>query len=341
MASGGVSSAHLHVVSAKRSRQSRCRRIGESGRLHGLPRRARHPGRRRSEVADQQVQRPRHLRQVPRRRQAANMQGAFTVRHIAARQLAGSGVYGLPRHSHHQGAKGSELFGRRRQREEHVRLRATPACACPTNSACRAIASSSYLASYHGMASKVGSNTVANCASCHGVHNILPSSDPRSTINSRQLGEDLRTVSPWRQREVHYDQSPPGRHQQGRHRVEDNRSDQQVLHVDDRRRDRRHGAAQPDHLPQEADPAPHRTAAHSVPHDADPARPAPDAADELLHPGADRLRVEVSAVVAGGNVRQRAGAQLYPPHRRRGADRRQPVPRVVSSPPTRTAGSCS
>src|SRR5205814_4661869 len=44
-----------------------------------------------------------------------------------------------------------------------------------------------YLASYHGLASKLGSETVANCASCHGVHNILPSSDPRSTINSKNL----------------------------------------------------------------------------------------------------------------------------------------------------------
>ena len=44
-----------------------------------------------------------------------------------------------------------------------------------------------YLASYHGLASKLGSQVVANCASCHGVHNILPSSDPRSTINSANL----------------------------------------------------------------------------------------------------------------------------------------------------------
>jgi cytochrome b subunit of formate dehydrogenase len=44
-----------------------------------------------------------------------------------------------------------------------------------------------YLASYHGLASKLGSQVVANCASCHGVHNILPSSDPRSTINRVNL----------------------------------------------------------------------------------------------------------------------------------------------------------
>ncbi len=44
-----------------------------------------------------------------------------------------------------------------------------------------------YLASYHGLASKLGSQVVANCASCHGVHNILPSSDPRSTISPANL----------------------------------------------------------------------------------------------------------------------------------------------------------
>ncbi len=45
----------------------------------------------------------------------------------------------------------------------------------------------SYLDSYHGLAAEGGSVVVANCASCHGVHNILPSSDPRSTINKANL----------------------------------------------------------------------------------------------------------------------------------------------------------
>lgn len=40
----------------------------------------------------------------------------------------------------------------------------------------------SYSASFHGLAARGGVQTVANCASCHGVHNILPSSDPNSTI---------------------------------------------------------------------------------------------------------------------------------------------------------------
>jgi cytochrome b subunit of formate dehydrogenase/5-methylcytosine-specific restriction endonuclease McrA len=46
---------------------------------------------------------------------------------------------------------------------------------------------SSYLDSYHGLASEGGSVIAANCSSCHGVHNILPSSDPRSTINHANL----------------------------------------------------------------------------------------------------------------------------------------------------------
>jgi len=45
----------------------------------------------------------------------------------------------------------------------------------------------SFDASYHGLAAKQGVETVANCSSCHGVHNILPSSDPHSTINPKNL----------------------------------------------------------------------------------------------------------------------------------------------------------
>jgi cytochrome b subunit of formate dehydrogenase len=44
-----------------------------------------------------------------------------------------------------------------------------------------------YFDSYHGLASEGGSLVAANCSSCHGVHNILPSSDPRSTINRANL----------------------------------------------------------------------------------------------------------------------------------------------------------
>jgi len=42
---------------------------------------------------------------------------------------------------------------------------------------------SSFYESYHGLAIRAGSTTAANCASCHGFHNILPSSDPRSSVH--------------------------------------------------------------------------------------------------------------------------------------------------------------
>ncbi len=41
--------------------------------------------------------------------------------------------------------------------------------------------------SYHGLAAQYGSTLAANCASCHGVHKILPSTDPRSTIHQANL----------------------------------------------------------------------------------------------------------------------------------------------------------
>ena len=45
----------------------------------------------------------------------------------------------------------------------------------------------SYQASFHGLASKFGETNVANCASCHGAHDILPSTDPKSSIAPANL----------------------------------------------------------------------------------------------------------------------------------------------------------
>ena len=55
---------------------------------------------------------------------------------------------------------------------------------------------STYLASYHGLASRLGSQVVANCASCHGTHSIFPSSDPRSTINAKNLARTCGQCHP-------------------------------------------------------------------------------------------------------------------------------------------------
>jgi len=44
-----------------------------------------------------------------------------------------------------------------------------------------------YEQSFHGLSARLGDKTVANCSSCHGVHEIFPSADARSTINPKNL----------------------------------------------------------------------------------------------------------------------------------------------------------
>ncbi len=54
----------------------------------------------------------------------------------------------------------------------------------------------SYRSSYHGLATNRGSKVAANCASCHGVHNILPQSDPASTIHVANLSSTCGACHP-------------------------------------------------------------------------------------------------------------------------------------------------
>jgi len=54
----------------------------------------------------------------------------------------------------------------------------------------------SFDSSFHGLAAKSGDQTVANCASCHGVHNILPSSDAKSTVNPKNLPQTCGQCHP-------------------------------------------------------------------------------------------------------------------------------------------------
>ncbi len=44
-----------------------------------------------------------------------------------------------------------------------------------------------YTDSFHGLAARGGSKVAANCASCHGLHDIRPSSDPKSAIHKDNL----------------------------------------------------------------------------------------------------------------------------------------------------------
>lgn len=54
----------------------------------------------------------------------------------------------------------------------------------------------SYMASFHGLSQQRGSLTAANCASCHGAHDILPSSDPRSSISKDNLAHTCGECHP-------------------------------------------------------------------------------------------------------------------------------------------------
>ena len=53
-----------------------------------------------------------------------------------------------------------------------------------------------YLESYHGLASRFGDTTVANCSSCHGAHDILPSSDPNSSVHQKNLPQTCGKCHP-------------------------------------------------------------------------------------------------------------------------------------------------
>ncbi|MGO9239462.1 MAG: cytochrome c3 family protein [Bryobacteraceae bacterium] len=51
-------------------------------------------------------------------------------------------------------------------------------------------------ASFHGLELKAGSQTVADCASCHGYHGILPSADPLSRTNPKNLAKTCGACHP-------------------------------------------------------------------------------------------------------------------------------------------------
>jgi predicted CXXCH cytochrome family protein len=53
-----------------------------------------------------------------------------------------------------------------------------------------------YNDSYHGLAVRGGSNRAASCESCHGNHNIRPSTDSLSTVHSSNLGKTCGSCHP-------------------------------------------------------------------------------------------------------------------------------------------------
>jgi cytochrome b subunit of formate dehydrogenase len=51
-------------------------------------------------------------------------------------------------------------------------------------------------ASFHGLAAKGGEQTLAGCASCHGIHDILPSTDAKSAVNAKNLPQTCGKCHP-------------------------------------------------------------------------------------------------------------------------------------------------
>jgi formate dehydrogenase gamma subunit len=77
----------------------------------------------------------------------------------------------------------------------------------------------SYEDSYHGLARRLGSDEAANCASCHGVHNILPASDPASKVNKKNLPQTCGACHPgagvkFAIGQVHFDAPAVGKSEQ-------------------------------------------------------------------------------------------------------------------------------
>jgi cytochrome b subunit of formate dehydrogenase len=54
----------------------------------------------------------------------------------------------------------------------------------------------SYMDTYHGLAYQRGDMKVANCASCHGFHDVLPHSDPLSSVHKDNLSKTCGKCHP-------------------------------------------------------------------------------------------------------------------------------------------------
>lgn len=72
----------------------------------------------------------------------------------------------------------------------------------------------SFQESYHGLAGKLGDVRAANCASCHGFHRILNSSDPRSSVHASNLVQTCQKCHPgtsanFAQGKIHPDPNGP------------------------------------------------------------------------------------------------------------------------------------
>ncbi len=61
---------------------------------------------------------------------------------------------------------------------------------------CHEDVTETYFDTFHGKVSKLGSVKTAKCNDCHGAHNILPVSDPKSTLSLQNVVETCKTCHP-------------------------------------------------------------------------------------------------------------------------------------------------
>ena len=152
----------------------------------------------------------------------------------------------------------------------------------------------------------MGSQVVANCASCHGTHSIFPSDPSPLHDQQRQSHPDLRTMSSRGDGEVHGGEGRRRCAALRRHRQPSGPLDSALLSQHDRDGDRRHVAAQPHHLALQ-DHCPAQIAARF--RDSNAAAlslAACRSAHQFLHPCTHWIRIEVSRLVvrrAAGNER--------------------------------------
>jgi hypothetical protein len=61
---------------------------------------------------------------------------------------------------------------------------------------CHEEVTETYFDTFHGKVSKLGSDQTARCYDCHGAHNILPPTDPRSTLSRANVVETCKSCHP-------------------------------------------------------------------------------------------------------------------------------------------------
>lgn len=92
------------------------------------------------------------------------------------------------------------------QRVETESWRLAVAAECGT---CHAKVVDSFRRTFHGKVTQLGFTRVAACADCHGAHDILPASNPASTVSPGRLVETCRKCHPGaNERFVRYDPHP-------------------------------------------------------------------------------------------------------------------------------------